>query len=381
MNNLPTQPIWIDQQAAFDQLCQQLMSSKVVALDTEFIRRTTYFPILALLQIASPVLPGQYLIDPTGIHDWQYFTALLENADVCKVLHAGQEDLEILQRLTGVRIVNLFDTQLAHCCVGGALQIGYSKLVQHFFAVELNNQYTCSDWLQRPLSAGQCDYAAKDVQYLPAMYELLMQSLQDKQRLLWLQEEVQHLQQQISDLLTKTTQKDSQAYFKIHEHWLLTPAQLYTLQQLTIWREYNAQQDNVPKRYIAEDEQLMALAQLPSPFTSLRSHLNNRYLRAQHDPLLALLVNCHGNPLAMPAQPPLPKEFQPLLKKLKMQVQKVAQQYAITPDFLCGKKLITQLIRYQNYQPIPQNQWPSVLLGWRYKVVIESLIMQNETHD
>ncbi len=381
MNNLPTQPIWIDQQTDFDHLCQRLMASPVVALDTEFIRRSTYFPILALLQIASPLLPGQYLVDPNGIHDWQAFTALLANANVCKILHAGQEDLEILKRLTGVSIANLFDTQLAYCCIGGEMQIGYAKLVQHFFQIELNNQYTCSDWLQRPLSAGQCDYAAKDVQFLPAIYERLQQTLQTQQRMSWLQEEVQHIQQQITDLLVKPTQSDSLAYLKIHDHWLLTPVQLFTLQQLSVWREQNAQHYNVPKRQIVEDEQLMVIAQLTAPFANLRSLIKNRYQREQQTQLIALLIRCHDEPKMITAQPPLPKTFQPLLKKLKAQVQDIAQQHQLMSDFLCGKKLTTQLIRHQYYQPIQPSEWPSPLTGWRYNVVIQKLIVQNEIQE
>ena len=376
MNNSPTQAIWIDQQNVFDQLCQQWMHSPMLALDTEFIRRSTYFPKLALLQIASPLMPGQYLIDPHAIHDWQGFTALLANPAVCKVLHAGQEDLEILKRLTGISIVNLFDTQLAYCCSGGDMQIGYAKMVGHFFQVELNNHYTCSDWLQRPLSAGQCDYAAKDVQYLPAIYQQLRDQLDNQQRLPWLQEEVQHLQDYITELLVKPTQSDSQAYLKIHEHWLLAPQQLYTLQQLTIWREQNAQHYDVPRRQIAEDDLLMAMAQLPSPFTGLRAMLRNRYQREQHTALIELLTRCEEQPLLIESQPPLPKDLQPLLKKLKVKINDIAQQHQLMPEFLCGKKLLTQLIRYQHYQPRPQNQWPTPLLGWRYAMIIEKLIAE-----
>lgn len=374
MNNSATKPIWIDQQTAFDQLCRQWMSSPMIALDTEFIRRSTYFPKLALLQIASPLHPGQYLIDPHSIDDWQTFTALLANAEVCKVLHAGQEDLEILKRLTGIDVVNLLDTQLAFCCIGGDMQIGYAKMVAHFFQLELNSHYSCSDWLQRPLSAGQCDYAAKDVQFLPAIYQQLCSTLEIQQRLSWLHEEVQHLQQQISDLLVKPTQSDSLAYLKIHEHWLLSPEKRYTLQQLTIWREKNAQHYDVPRRQIAEDEQLMLMAQLPAPFANLRRSLKNRYQREQEMPLVELLTQCHDHPLQIDAQEPLPKDFQPLLQKMKAQTREIAQQYQLVPEFLCGKKLLTQLIRYQYFQPRAQCEWPKALLGWRYAVITEQLM-------
>jgi ribonuclease D len=139
-----------------------------VALDTEFMRVDTFYPIAGLLQVGDGV--RAYLIDPLTIDNWQPLAALLENPAVVKVVHACSEDLEVLLRLTGSLPAPLFDTQLAAAYLNLGFSMGYSRLVQEVLGIDLPKGETRSDWLQRPLSETQISYAAEDAVHLAEVF-------------------------------------------------------------------------------------------------------------------------------------------------------------------------------------------------------------------
>ncbi len=149
--------------------CQAWRQQPFVALDTEFMRVDTFYPIAGLLQASTG--EGAWLIDPLCIDDWTPLAALLDDRGVTKVLHACSEDLEVLLRLTGSLPAPLFDTQLAAAYLNLGFSMGYSRLVQAVLGLELPKGETRSDWLQRPLSETQVSYAAEDVQHLAEVYQ------------------------------------------------------------------------------------------------------------------------------------------------------------------------------------------------------------------
>ncbi len=149
---------WIRDDDSLALHCAQWQSLPFVALDTEFMRVDTFYPIAALLQIGDG--KSAWLIDPLLINDWRPLSALLENPAVIKVVHACSEDLEVLLRLTGSLPVPLFDTQLAAAYLNLGFSMGYSRLVQEVLNIDLPKGETRSDWLQRPLSETQISYAA-----------------------------------------------------------------------------------------------------------------------------------------------------------------------------------------------------------------------------
>ena len=166
---------WIRDDVSLAQHCAAWQQLPFVALDTEFMRVDTFYPIAGLLQVGD----GQraYLIDPLLIRDWQPFAALLENPALLKVLHACSEDLEVLLRLTGSLPAPLFDTQLAAAYLNLGFSMGYSRLVQAVLGIELPKGETRSDWLQRPLSETQVSYAAEDAVHLAEVYRQLAPQL------------------------------------------------------------------------------------------------------------------------------------------------------------------------------------------------------------
>ena len=149
-------------------LCQRLKSAETLALDTEFIREKTYYPRLCLIQIASTEVVA--CIDPLSISEMQPLWDLLLNQDCLKVLHAARQDLEIFHHLLGEIPQPVFDTQLVATVLGYGEQIGYGNLIKKVLNIDLNKGHARTDWLQRPLSPEQLDYAADDVRYRPILF-------------------------------------------------------------------------------------------------------------------------------------------------------------------------------------------------------------------
>ncbi len=168
---------WIRDNDSLGQFCAEWQQLPFVALDTEFMRVDTFYPIAGLLQIGDGV--RAYLIDPLTIDNWQPLAALLENPAVVKVVHACSEDLEVLLRLTGSLPAPLFDTQLAAAYLNLGFSMGYSRLVQEVLGIDLPKGETRSDWLQRPLSDTQISYAAEDALHLAEVFVQLRPKLSD----------------------------------------------------------------------------------------------------------------------------------------------------------------------------------------------------------
>ncbi len=169
---------WIRDNDSLGQFCAEWQLLPFVALDTEFMRVDTFYPIAGLLQIGDGV--RAYLIDPLTIDNWQPLAALLENPAVVKVVHACSEDLEVLLRLTGSLPAPLFDTQLAAAYLNLGFSMGYSRLVQEVLGIDLPKGETRSDWLQRPLSDTQISYAAEDALHLAEVFVQLRPKLSDE---------------------------------------------------------------------------------------------------------------------------------------------------------------------------------------------------------
>ena len=153
----------------------------IIALDTEFIRTNTFYPIPGLYQVASN--SNIFLIDPLLIEEWQPFKDYLLDPETVKVLHACQEDLELIYAHLQIVPQNVVDTQLANAYVSENYSLSYAKLVEQNLGLQVDKQQTRSDWLQRPLSDDQLHYAVVDVEHLVAIFEQLQQQLYDKSRL------------------------------------------------------------------------------------------------------------------------------------------------------------------------------------------------------
>ncbi|MBI1422488.1 MAG: ribonuclease D [Gammaproteobacteria bacterium] len=244
---------FIDSTADLQRACAQLSDQPCLAVDTEFVREKTYYPVLCLIQIASPDFCA--CIDPLAIDDLSPLANILLNQAITKVFHAARQDQEVLQQTLGAIPAPVFDTQIAATLLGLGDQIGYANLVRHFLDVQLAKGHARTDWERRPLSHEQLSYAADDVRYLIALYPLMRQALTELGRLDWLAEDFAAL---TSPQLYHND--PPQQWMRVSGVQKLKGVQLAILQQLAAWREQQAQQHNKPRKWILSDDILLAIA-------------------------------------------------------------------------------------------------------------------------
>ncbi|BAQ73200.1 MULTISPECIES: ribonuclease D [Pseudomonas] len=361
---------WIRDNDSLGQLCAQWQQLPFVALDTEFMRVDTFYPIAALLQIGD----GQraYLIDPLTIDNWQPLAALLENPAVVKVVHACSEDLEVLLRLTGSLPAPLFDTQLAAAYLNLGFSMGYSRLVQEVLGIELPKGETRSDWLQRPLSQTQVSYAAEDAVHLAQVFTELRPKLSaDKYR--WVLEDGAEL---VANLRREVDPYE--VYREAKLAWKLSRAQLAVLRELCAWREREARARDLPRNRIVREHALWPLAKTqPDTLSALAKieDMHPRTVRQDGEFLLDLIKRTAalGPDQWPPAVPePLPIEAAALLKRLKAVGQVEAERLGIAPEVMLRKKTLESLLK--SGFPNGPYQLPDSLRGWRRELMGQALL-------
>lgn len=233
--------------------CDRISGASYCAIDTEFVREKTYYPLLSLIQVATE--KHMACIDPLAITDLSPLLALLKNPKLVKVFHSPSQDLEILYLQFETLPSPVFDTQLAAAVLGYTHQISYAELVSEVTGVKLEKKHTRADWSRRPLSDSELDYAMDDVRYLLPVYRHLNQLLHDKGRYSW-------IEQDLADMsLESNFQIDTGNLWKrLKGVQKLKGVELQIAQDLCIWREKVAQQKNLPRRWITADDAIIELA-------------------------------------------------------------------------------------------------------------------------
>ena len=361
---------WIRDNASLAQHCASWRNLPFVAVDTEFMRVDTFYPIAGLLQVSEG--ERAYLIDPLLINDWAPFAALLQDPAVVKVLHACSEDLEVFLRLTGSLPVALFDTQLAAAYLNLGFSMGYSRLVQAVLNIELPKGETRSDWLQRPLTETQVSYAAEDVLHLAEVYNLLQQQLSAEKNA-WVLEDGAEL---VANLGREIAPED--AYREAKLAWKLSRAQLAVLRELCAWREREARARNQPRNRIIREHSLWPLARTqPDNLVALAriDDMHPKTVRQDGEFLLQLIKRA----AAMPPQDwpealpePLPLEASSLLKKLRAIGQREGERLNIAPELMLRKKTLEALLK--TGYPNGSYQLPDSLRGWRRELMGQALL-------
>jgi ribonuclease D len=247
----------ITDSATLANLCTRLSAADFVTVDTEFMRESTYYPELCLIQIADtneaaaidPMAPG---LDMTPLLD-----LMTNNEDVLKVFHAGGQDIEIVYNLTGKTPHPLFDTQIAAMALGQGEQIGYSNLVDSWLGIQIDKGARFTDWARRPLDERQIDYAIGDVTHLSAIFPKMLERLRKTGRGVWLDQEMERL----ADPANYANDPD-QAWKRVKIAGR-KPEVLGRLKALARWRELEAQAKDLPRGRIVKDETLGDIAGHP----------------------------------------------------------------------------------------------------------------------
>jgi ribonuclease D len=232
--------------------CRSLSNAPFIAVDTEFMRETTYWPKLCLIQAAGPEVSG--VIDPlaAGI-DLAPFLALLADEKIMKVFHAARQDVEIFHNL-GQIPRPLFDTQIAGMAAGFGEQIAYDALVRQMLKQDVDKSSRFTDWSRRPLSESQLVYALGDVTHLAKLYPKLRDRLEREGRLSWVAEEMKALTDPaFYDL-------DPEKAWRRLKPRKFTPKYLAVFKAVAAWRERMAQTRDQPRSRILKDDAIDELA-------------------------------------------------------------------------------------------------------------------------
>jgi ribonuclease D len=235
-------------------VCERFSHHEFVTVDTEFLRETTFWPKVCLIQIASP--EEAIAIDTlTENIDLTPFFALMANPAIVKVFHAARQDLEIIWRLSRLIPTPLFDTQVAAMVCGFGEQASYLELVKAITRANLDKSSRFTDWSRRPLSDAQIEYAIADVTYLRDIYSTLLERLTRANRLDWLDDEMQIL------CSPATYEQHPDNAWERLRHKVRKPRDLGVLMELAAWREQEAQSKDVPRSRVLKDDILVEIAQ------------------------------------------------------------------------------------------------------------------------
>jgi ribonuclease D len=234
--------------------CLRLAEHPFVTVDTEFLRETTYYPKLCLIQLASP--DEAVLIDPLAPDlDLAPFFGLMVNEAVVKVFHAARQDLEIVWMLGRVLPTPLFDTQVAAMVCGYGDSVGYEQLANDLAKARIDKSSRFTDWSRRPLNEAQLVYAEADVTHLRAIYLALKADLESTGRESWVAEEMAVLNSPDTYEV-----KPENAWQRLKGR-IRKPKELAALMELAAWREREAQHRDVPRQRVLKDDALMDIVQ------------------------------------------------------------------------------------------------------------------------
>ncbi|MCK8781585.1 ribonuclease D [Rhizobium sp. NTR19] len=256
----------IETTAALEEACTKLAKSDFITIDTEFLRETTFWPQLCLIQMASPDL--EVLIDPLakGL-DLKPFFELMGNPSVTKVFHAARQDIEIIYHLGNLVPHPIFDTQVAAMVCGFGDSVSYDQLVSRTKNVHIDKSSRFTDWSRRPLSEKQLEYALADVTHLRDVYLYLKAELEREGRALWLTEEMAVLESPNTYDL-----HPDDAWLRLKSR-LRKPTELAVVKFVAAWREREARNRNVPRSRVLKDDAIYEIAQQQPKDTEAMSRL------------------------------------------------------------------------------------------------------------
>ncbi|MBP0049552.1 ribonuclease D [Marinobacterium sp. AK62] len=367
-------PVHIRDNESLREHAERWLAQPVLALDTEFMRTETFYPIPGLIQVADD--QACYLIDPLEVSDMSPLGKVLAAPDVLKVVHAGSEDLELFRHSYGVLPEPLYDTQVGAAFAGWGFSMGLRRLVSHALDVELDKEETTSDWLQRPLTPEQERYAALDVAYLPTLALMQRQELAEKGRLAWAEEECAEVGRHMVEL----DQADPETYFqRFSQAWHFDDTRRAALRDLAAWRERTCRARDISRNRLLRNQVLLDIAErLPQNIQHLDKIVQRgRIVREYGQDILALVRQA---PQSAQAQPPASIE-RPLhyvwskrLKQMRATGRKAAEQHGLLPEVLLRKRDLDALIRSRDEQG--QYHLPPSLSGWRKSLVGDALLQQ-----
>ncbi len=356
-----------------EQFCQQAQQQPILCIDTEFVRTRTLFPEAGLFQANDGI--SSVIIDPIAIDDLSPFWALLTNPSIIKAIHSCSEDIELIKQESNDVPVNLIDTQIAAGMLGHGSSLGYGAMVEKYLGINLDKGEARTNWLKRPLSAKQMQYAANDVVYLMPVFEHLYAELQE-----------QNLVDIVLNETAMVVEKRSQmpelmsAWKSFKNLSKLTRHELAILVYLGAWRLKEARRRNLALNFIVREEPLLDIARIrPTDINQLYSirdlppQVIKRYGKK--------LIECVENGLNMPEkdQPDTIKRliefpgYKDYFSALKKTVTQAASANDIPAEMIASKRQLNQVLSWYWQKPEQSGNTPDLLQGWRETLVGEKI--------
>ena len=355
------------------EICNLAQQQSAVALDTEFMRVSTYFPKLGLIQLYDGERVS--LIDPLAITDFSPFVALLSNPKVLKILHSCSEDLLVFLQKFDQLPCPMIDTQIMARFLGLGTSAGLAKLAQQYLNVEIDKGATRTNWIKRPLSDIQLQYAAGDVWYLLPLYRILEKELAKTP---WEQAVRDDCELALSKM-HKLQERDSEkAYLDIPNAWKLNPLELSRLRILAQWRQNVAIERDLALSYIVKSDNLWKVAKNNPRNTSemLEIGLTENEVRVRGKKILQLLAqarrissNDYPKPIERISEDP---RYKKTILLLQEKVNSLTPE-GLSPEIIASKRTLEELIKWVWKYDCSQGKLPELLIGWR-KPIGEKLV-------
>nr|WP_284374329.1 ribonuclease D [Algimonas porphyrae] len=350
--------------------CEAAREHDFVCLDTEFMRETTFYSILCLIQMATP--DDEVIIDPLadGI-DLSPFVDLLMDAELVKVMHAARQDMEIFYELCDHHVPGpIFDTQVAAMAAGFGDSVGYGGLVKGRLGISLDKGARFTDWSRRPLSDKQLAYALADVTHLRDLFPPLVDELEDSGRLPWVMEE---MAPQMDEALYAFDPEDAWQRLKIRN-----PRKPYlaALRAAAAWREEQAIERDVPRRRVLKDDAIYDLAtQKPRTLDALgklrgipRGFERSKAAKSLIARINTALDNADDYAPHVPKPMAMPPNLGPRIEMLKTLLRLRTEVHGIAPRLVANARDIDQLAAFADKADV------AALKGWRREVFGEDAL-------
>lgn len=366
----------IQTQIQLNTFVEQIRNKPLLAIDTEFMRRRTLYPEVALIQVYD----GEYLalIDPLSELSLFDFWEILRDESVLKILHSPSEDIEVFQKYAGFVPAPLFDTQFALQLLGHGNCMGFAHMVKSLLNIDIDKSESRTNWLQRPLTNSQLDYAAADVFHLLPCFDIIIEQINAANYF----ELVINESNLVAQKRAYQT-PDELLYKDIKNAWQLKPSELVVLKELAAWRKNKAIRKNLALNFVLKEHNLVEIAKRkPSSLNALRNIPEVENIEVNRSGVEVL--KCIEKAKVVPVYD-YPEQLKRLIdfptykkaaKDIKQTITKVAKEQGIPEDVMASKKQINQLISW-NWKLTPEQRKthlkPDLLNSWRYEYLKDAI--------
>lgn len=365
------QPVMVESDQQLQASVREWLNCDVIGIDTEFVRERTWRADLGLVQLSDG--KKVWLVDPLKTGPLDPLSALFEDKDIVKILHAPSEDLDVLFYTTGAVPDPLFDTQTACAMLGQSLQMGYHTTVEWLLNITIDKGETRSNWCKRPLRPAQLHYAALDVCLLPMMHRQLSTSLEQLGRTDWLNEDCARLLNK-----AKTPADPEQSWKRIGGNGRLNGTSLAILQSLATWRDQQAEHRNLARGFVIKDAALMTIAnRKPNSLDALSrlDILHPKELERHGQELIDIIDRVSRENLKAAPLEALGPEHRKLMSNMQRLVLGKATKLSLEPALLASRRELERLILSPADKPLPER-----FMGWRKDIITNDLMALKDSY-